>query len=131
MDFIPLIQSLGAPIALSAYLLWQQSRFLDAARKEHAEAMARYQEKADADAKRIAKAQEDAIAREREYAEAFHRAARNFGAVVERNNTIISALCRHMESEAAHADTRTLHAVKTPPPKDTPFPFPRAENHHG
>jgi formate-dependent phosphoribosylglycinamide formyltransferase (GAR transformylase) len=118
VDLVPAIQSLGLPVALSVYLLWQQSKLAAAARAEHEALVAK-----------VEALQAAAVTRERIFAEAFAKSARTLGAVVARNNEVIEGLRRHLDETAS---TRILKALEPHPEAggEGPFPFP-SEAPHG
>ncbi len=118
MEIVPVVQSLGLPVALSVYLLWQQSRLAAEARAEHEKVT-----------QRLERVQQAALDRERVFAEAFARVAKTMSNVVARNNEAIEALRNHLESDAARADTETLKALRPVQLGDSPFPFPAASHH--
>lgn len=109
MDILPLARDLGFPIALVVYLLWQERRFLDQAKKEY-----------DSVVKRINELQCDRLTEERRQADQYRALAARILMVVDKNNTALERIKLYLDLKEQEEETRIIKAfepadVTTPP----------------
>ena len=113
MDFLPIFERLGMPLAFAVYFLLETRRVM----------------------RNVDKLQEEQLKYAREDAEMYRHLVMKVVAVVERTNTIIEAVKPLLEETAQREDTRILHAfepseILTPPVHNRTLTDEEAERHH-
>ena len=108
MDLSNIIRDVGFPIAMVAYLLWQERRFLDQAKKEH-----------DLIRKQLDAVQQAGQSVVMHYSEAYRALAVRIMMVVEKNNALLQIIKEIHERNIQDADTSAIRKAFAPTPDIT------------